>query len=289
MSSNRDDLTPEPSRFAVLRRILLGQRSTILASIVIAIFVAIAILAPTIAPYDPLAQSYLRINAYPSGEHWLGTDQFGRDVLSRLIYGSRNSLIFGLISPTLAAIFGTALGVAADTLAGSSTGRRPDHRPAARVPGAAAGHHDRGRAGRRILEHRRGDHRRFRSGLCPRGTRLNAGCQAGALCGGRDCRRRHDADDHPPPCCAQHRGPHRRADDALGRLGHSARSFSQFPRDRHPATQSQLGQHHPRWPGQHLWLSLADRRRRLCHHSGGSRLQSHWRRSRDVLDPDTAQ
>jgi peptide/nickel transport system permease protein len=113
-----NDLAPEPSRFAVLRRIVLGQRSTILASIVIAIFVTIAILAPAIAPYDPLAQSYLRINAYPSSDHWLGTDQFGRDVLSRLIYGSRNSLIFGLISPTLAAIFGTALGVAAGYFGG---------------------------------------------------------------------------------------------------------------------------------------------------------------------------
>jgi peptide/nickel transport system permease protein len=112
------DLAPEPSRFTVLRRIVLGQRSTIAASIVIAIFVTIAILAPVLAPYDPLAQSYLRINAYPSGEHWLGTDQFGRDVLSRLIYGSRNSLIFGLISPTLAAVFGTALGVAAGYFGG---------------------------------------------------------------------------------------------------------------------------------------------------------------------------
>jgi peptide/nickel transport system permease protein len=113
-----NDLAPEPSRFAVLRRIVLGQHATIAASIVIAIFVAIAVLAPVIAPYDPLAQSYLRINAYPSAEHWLGTDQFGRDVLSRLIYGSRNSLIFGLISPTLAAIFGTALGVAAGYFGG---------------------------------------------------------------------------------------------------------------------------------------------------------------------------
>jgi len=112
------DLAPEPSRFSILWRIVLGQRSTIAASIIIATFVAIAVLAPMIAPYDPLAQSYLRINAYPSGEHWLGTDQFGRDVLSRLIYGSRNSLIFGLISPTLAAVFGTALGVAAGYFGG---------------------------------------------------------------------------------------------------------------------------------------------------------------------------
>ena len=58
-----------------------------------------------LAPYDPLAQqSILQINKPPSWEHWLGTDQFGRDVLSRMIYGSRNSLIFGLLSPVFAAI-----------------------------------------------------------------------------------------------------------------------------------------------------------------------------------------
>lgn len=111
-------LAPEGPRFAVLRHIVLGQPSTIMATIIIAIFIAVAALAPVIAPYDPLTQSYLKINAYPSSEHWLGTDQFGRDVLSRLIYGSRNSLIFGLISPTLAAIFGTGLGIAAGYFGG---------------------------------------------------------------------------------------------------------------------------------------------------------------------------
>jgi peptide/nickel transport system permease protein len=112
------DLAPDVPRFAALRCIVLGQRATIAASTVIVLFAAVAVLAPMIAPYDPLAQSYLRINAYPSSEHWLGTDQFGRDVLSRLIHGSRNSLIFGLISPTLAALFGTALGVAAGYFGG---------------------------------------------------------------------------------------------------------------------------------------------------------------------------
>ena len=111
-------IAPDRPRFAILRSIVLGQPSTILATIIIVSFVAIAALAPFIAPYDPLAQSYLAINAYPSSEHWLGTDQFGRDVLSRLIFGSRNSLIFGLISPTLAALCGTALGVSAGYFGG---------------------------------------------------------------------------------------------------------------------------------------------------------------------------
>ena len=81
--------------------------------VLVLLFVLVAVFAPMIAPYDPLAQSLLRINQPPSAEHWLGTDQFGRDVLSRIIYGSRNSLILGPISPAIAAIFGTTLGVIA--------------------------------------------------------------------------------------------------------------------------------------------------------------------------------
>ena len=72
------------------------------------VFVLIAILAPLLAPYDPITQSMARINRPPSWQNWLGTDQFGRDVLSRIIYGSRNSLLFGLFSPFFAAIIGTS-------------------------------------------------------------------------------------------------------------------------------------------------------------------------------------
>jgi peptide/nickel transport system permease protein len=112
-------LAPEEPRFATLKRLFSRERPAALAAAaVIVVFVVIAVSAPAIAPYDPLAQSYLRINAYPSAEHWLGTDQFGRDVLSRLLYGARNSLIFGLVSPTLAAICGTALGVTAGYFGG---------------------------------------------------------------------------------------------------------------------------------------------------------------------------
>ncbi|CAM3768727.1 ABC transporter permease [Polaromonas hydrogenivorans] len=116
------DLAPvlpaEAPRLTFLRRILFGRPSTIAATIIIAAFMAVAVFAPLLAPYDPLAQSFLSINALPSSEHWLGTDQLGRDVLSRLIYGSRNSLIFGLIAPTLAAFFGTLLGVSAGYFGG---------------------------------------------------------------------------------------------------------------------------------------------------------------------------
>ncbi|MDB5530689.1 MAG: ABC-type dipeptide/oligopeptide/nickel transport system, permease component [Devosia sp.] len=107
-----------PGRFDFLRRALFGRPATIVAVVIIAAFVVVAALAPILAPYDPLTQSMLRINKSPSWENWLGTDQFGRDVLSRMIYGSRNSLLFGLISPFLAAIFGTTLGVIAGYFGG---------------------------------------------------------------------------------------------------------------------------------------------------------------------------
>jgi peptide/nickel transport system permease protein len=108
----------ESTPWGIVRRIVLGRLSTAVAGFVILVFVVIAVFAPWLAPYDPLAQSYLKINQYPSADNWLGTDQFGRDILSRLIYGSRNSLIFGITAPVLAAIIGTTLGVVAGYFGG---------------------------------------------------------------------------------------------------------------------------------------------------------------------------
>lgn len=109
---------PPRSRSHVLHRIAFAKPATTIALVVIVLYLLMALFAPLIAPYDPLAQSYFSISAYPSAEHWLGTDQFGRDVLSRLIYGARNSLLLGLIAPVLAAVIGTALGVAAGFFGG---------------------------------------------------------------------------------------------------------------------------------------------------------------------------
>jgi peptide/nickel transport system permease protein len=112
-------IAPAPNRLAILLRIMMGRPATIFAALIIAVFLVVAVLAPWIAPYNPLAQSILKINQTLSWAHWLGTDQFGRDVLSRMIYGSRNSLIFGLLSPVLAAIVGTTLGVVAGYFGGA--------------------------------------------------------------------------------------------------------------------------------------------------------------------------
>jgi peptide/nickel transport system permease protein len=114
------DSAGEDSRFAdALRYLTLGSLSTRLAFFLAIVFALVALLAPWLAPHDPLAQSILAVNQQPSAAHWLGTDQFGRDVLSRIIYGSRNSLLFGFISPVLAALIGTSLGVIAGYCGGA--------------------------------------------------------------------------------------------------------------------------------------------------------------------------
>lgn len=112
MATIDQDFAPaEPGLSQRLRRIFFGRAATIIATITVALFVFVAVFAPWLAPYDPMAQSFIAINKPPSWDHWLGTDQFGRDVLSRMIWGSRNSLIFGFLSPVLAALIGGTLGV----------------------------------------------------------------------------------------------------------------------------------------------------------------------------------
>ena len=73
----------------------------------------LAIFAPLIAPHDPLAQNVFNRLKPPSAEHWLGTDFFGRDVLSRILYGAQISLVIGLVAITSAMIIGTAIGLVA--------------------------------------------------------------------------------------------------------------------------------------------------------------------------------
>jgi peptide/nickel transport system permease protein len=78
-----------------------------------------ALAAPVLAPYDPFAQDLGHALARPSRAHWLGTDNVGRDVLSRVIWGTRVSLLAGFVSVAIAALAGGALGV----LAGYAGGR----------------------------------------------------------------------------------------------------------------------------------------------------------------------
>jgi peptide/nickel transport system permease protein len=80
------------------------------AAIIVVMFV-VALAAPVLAPYDPQLVDFAAMLARPSPAHWLGTDSFGRDVLSRLIYGSRTALIVGFVSAFVGATLGAVLGV----------------------------------------------------------------------------------------------------------------------------------------------------------------------------------
>jgi len=85
----------------------------IISSIFILFLLLVAIFAPWIAPYDPQVPDWMALGAGPSAAHWFGTDDLGRDVLSRIIYGARISLYVGLLSVTLGMVLGVILGLLA--------------------------------------------------------------------------------------------------------------------------------------------------------------------------------
>lgn len=80
---------------------------------IVFILIAVSLLASVIAPYDPGAIDLRNVLAPPSGDHWFGTDQLGRDVLSRMIWGARISLKVGFVATGLAILIGMILGAVA--------------------------------------------------------------------------------------------------------------------------------------------------------------------------------
>jgi peptide/nickel transport system permease protein len=93
--------------------------TTLAAGGLLALIVLAAVLAPILAPHDPNAGSIrLRLAALGTADHWLGTDEQGRDMLSRLLYGGRMTLLAGLTPVLVAFVVGTVLGVAAGFVGG---------------------------------------------------------------------------------------------------------------------------------------------------------------------------
>src|SRR5580658_1973226 len=118
-----DQLTAAPGGAAVAHayaappaqwRLLLRKPTFLIGAAILLFWVICAVFGHLIAPFDPLAQQILQKNAAPSGAHWFGTDQLGRDVLSRVIVGARDIL---LVAP-----LATALGVALGVILGLVTG-----------------------------------------------------------------------------------------------------------------------------------------------------------------------
>ena len=102
-------------------RKLWRRRGAMLGLGFVAFFVVLAIFAPWISPQDPIATSWSAVRKAPSAAHWFGTDEIGRDVLSRVIWGARASLLAGLVSVGISLLIGVPLGLFAGYL-----GRWPD-------------------------------------------------------------------------------------------------------------------------------------------------------------------
>jgi peptide/nickel transport system permease protein len=94
------------------------RKGALVALGVIAIFVAAAIFAPLISPYAPDLQTWSAVRKPPSALHWFGTDDVGRDVLARVIYGARASLLAGVISVSIALVIGVPIGLLSGYLGG---------------------------------------------------------------------------------------------------------------------------------------------------------------------------
>jgi len=99
---------------AVLQRLPVALPAAVWAAIMFLIVLALAVIAPQwLAHSDPLLADPVNAQLPPSAQHWLGTDQLGRDLLTRVIYGSRYSLLISVAAMALAVVFGTLLGLAA--------------------------------------------------------------------------------------------------------------------------------------------------------------------------------
>jgi peptide/nickel transport system permease protein len=100
-----------PARRALSR--LLARKTAVIGLVLVIALIGLALLADVAAPYDPNKQSWTELRKAPSLAHWFGTDESGRDVLSRVIHGARASLLAGVVSVLIAILCGVPLGLLA--------------------------------------------------------------------------------------------------------------------------------------------------------------------------------
>jgi peptide/nickel transport system permease protein len=113
ISTRLEEATPRVSEMRRFSVVFFRRKLVMAGLVIIFILVITAIFAPLIAPYDPYKQDISQALLQPGKAHLLGTDVVGRDTLSRVIYGTRTSLIIGVIAITIAASIGMALGLIA--------------------------------------------------------------------------------------------------------------------------------------------------------------------------------
>jgi len=108
---------PDGAVRAVLR-VLARRPAAMFGAVVLLVIAVLAIFAPWLAPYDPLATSWAAVRKAPSAAHWFGTDEVGRDVLARVIWGARASLAAGVIAVAIAVGVGVPIGMVAGYVGG---------------------------------------------------------------------------------------------------------------------------------------------------------------------------
>ena len=121
MTTATADLAALPREISPGRRVLMRlarRRGAMVALGVVVFFILLALLAPQLAPFDPLATRWSAVRKGPSAAHWFGTDEIGRDVLSRVIFGTRASLLAGCVSVSIALALGVPIGLAAGYIGG---------------------------------------------------------------------------------------------------------------------------------------------------------------------------
>ena len=107
---------PPPERRGL--RKFLRNKPAVVGAIVVSLFLLMAVFAPLIAPFDPTQTNFRLVRKPPDALHWFGTDEIGRDVLSRVIYGARASLLAGCLSVGVAMVLGIPLGLVSGYLGG---------------------------------------------------------------------------------------------------------------------------------------------------------------------------
>jgi peptide/nickel transport system permease protein len=119
MVSNTDavptfqETPPKYSEWKRMIRVFYRRKVALIGLIIILLLAIMAIFAPFLAPYDPYEMDYALGISPPSNTHWLGTDSVGRDILSRIIYGSRTSLLVGISAVVSSAVVGGIMGLIA--------------------------------------------------------------------------------------------------------------------------------------------------------------------------------
>ncbi len=113
-----DVVAPKQSFLAALGTWARNQPVGAVSGLMVIFLILVAVFAPQIAPFDPVETNYGAMTQAPSVQYWLGTDQFGRDLLSRIIWGARTALFIGFTSAILGATLGLVLGVASAYFSG---------------------------------------------------------------------------------------------------------------------------------------------------------------------------